>query len=464
MRNPDGATSPSGFLGRPRNDSWIPDLFLNLQLRYFVIPMLVIPISSQLYQVLKELAQMRRMIFVTGLPGVGKSLLIQQLALIAREAGRHVHLLQYNVAREPFEREPYASKYPEVEGVTDPAIRKAVGLWARTVVNHWHDTHPHPSNLLIGELPLIGNRFIELVEPQDDDVEDVLASEQAQFIVPVPSWEVRAVIEERRARTIADPQHEREKLDAPPNVLRALWEQVNSLAREIRLTKANPKTAYNPYIYGGVYQALLQHRHHKLLLIDQVLRPKQSVYELDMPINRLQANSAEVAHFMGDVENKYTPETLKQSVANWHSIVTDDPKPIDPGPELRLPLPSELPGVGRKTVLTAVQRTALHNLMALPLDTTPADTIPALNEALAAISSGLEHEFVKANVQKFDVFDSYFNVHRTQGNGGLNFLAGILQAYRNVLQDMQTPPFTLTVVELPMLRIALETTLRQFDV
>ena len=426
--------------------------------------MLVIPISSQLYQILREMAHTRRMIFVTGLPGVGKSLLIQQLALIAREAGRQVHLLQYNVAREPFEKEPYASKYPEIEGVTDPTIRKAVGLWARTAVQTWHTTHTDPTNLLVGELPLIGNRFIELVEPHDDDVESILSSEQAQFIVPVPSWEVRTVIEERRASTIADPQHEREKLDAPPNVLQALWEQVNSLARDIRLTKANPKTAYNPYIYGGVYEALLQHRQAKLLLIDQVLRPAQSVYELDVLVSQLQASPAEVTHFMEQAENSYTPETLKQAVANWHAIITANPKPIDKGPELRLPLPGELPGVAPKTQLTADQRTALQQLMALPLDAKPAEVIPALNHVLVALGKGEEPEIVKANVQKFDVFDSYFNVKRTQENSGISFLAGLLQAYRNVMENLQTPPFTLTVVELPMLRIALETTLRQFDV
>ncbi len=90
--------------------------------------MSVIPISSQLYTVLKELASSRRMVFITGLPGVGKSLLIQQLAMIATEAGRKVHLLQYNIAREPFETDENITKYPEVESFTDPAIRKAVGL------------------------------------------------------------------------------------------------------------------------------------------------------------------------------------------------------------------------------------------------------------------------------------------------------------------------------------------------
>ena len=425
--------------------------------------MLVIPISSQLYQVLKELAQTRRMVFITGLPGVGKSLLIQQLALIAKGMGRQVHLLQYNVAREPFETESNILKYPEVEGVTDPAIRKAVGLWARTAVHQWHQQHPDPANLLIGELPLIGNRFIELVEIHEDAVESVLSSDQAQFVVPVPSWEVREVIEATRARTIADPQHEREKLDAPPNVLQALWQQVNSLAREIRLTKTNPQTPYNPYIYGGVYQALLQHRQAKLLLIDQVLRPSQSVYEMDVVVSQLQATPAEVAHFMQQVEKRYTRQALKDAVANWHAIVTDKPKPVDPGPELRLPLPDKLPGVTVRTTLTAEQRAALQTLMSLPLDARPQEVIPVLDQVLQTLTREGTGTAIKANVKKFDVYDSYFNVTRTQENSGIAFLVGLLQAYRNVMEDLQEPPYTLTVVELPMLRIALETILRQFE-
>lgn len=426
--------------------------------------MLVIPISSTLYKVLKALANTRRMVFVTGLPGVGKSLLIQQLALIAAEAGRKVHLLQYNVAREPFETAVNIAKYPEIDGFTNPAIRKAVGLWARDAVGRWHEQQPTPEHLLIGELPLIGNRFIELAERRDDAVEPLLGSEQAQFVIPVPSWEVREVIEATRARTIADPQHEREKLDAPPNVLRALWEEVNSLAREIQLTKANPKTPYNPYIYGGVYKALLQHRHARALLIDQVLRPARSVYELDVVVSQLQATAVEVQQYMREVENRYTPEELDQVVANWHASITVDLEPVDPGPELRLPLPDELPGIADQTSLTDEQRAALRKLTTLPLDATSQEMIPVLDEALATLQAGFEGTAVKANVHKFDVYDSYFNVTRSQENSGVTFLAGLLQAYRNVMENLQQPPHTLTVVELPMLRIALETTLRQFGV
>ncbi|MCA9925062.1 MAG: hypothetical protein KC419_10910 [Anaerolineales bacterium] len=425
--------------------------------------MLVIPISSQLYRVLKKWAESRRMVFITGLPGVGKSLLIQQLALIAGEAGRKVHLLQWITARKAFETAVNLTKYPEIDGVTDPSIRKAVGLWAREAVQQWHEQHPDPAHILIGELPLIGNRLIELAEPHGDAVEPLLRSDRVQFVIPVPSWEVREVIEQARARTLADPQHEQEKRDAAPNVLQALWEEVNGLARQIELTKANPKTPYNPYIYGGVYEALLHNRHAKSLLIDEVLRPAKSVYEFDVVVGELQADETAVSHFMQQVEHRYTHEALQTEVANWHRIVTANPKPVDRGPELSLPLPDALPGVVDATVLTAVQRQALQELMALPLDTIPSGMIPALNRALTTLQSD-EVMPVTANVHKFDVYDSYFNVTRTENNSGTAFLVGLLQAYRNVLADFQNPPFTLTVVELPMLRIALETTLRQFGI
>lgn len=424
--------------------------------------MLVIPISSNLYKVVKEIVQSKRMIFVTGIPGVGKSLLIQQMALIASEAGREVHLLRYNLARQPFETEVNISKYPEIDGVTDPAIRKAVGLWARQAVQAWHEAHPAPNQLLIGELPLIGNRLIELVEPTDDAAEPLLTSEQTLFVVPVPSWEVREVIESTRARTIADPQNEQEKLDAPPNVLRLMWQEVNRLARQIGLTKASPQTPYNPYIYGGVFEALLQHRPTKLLLIDQVLRPSRSVYDLAVLAGTLMPSAKEANQTMILVESQYSYAGLAELVQNWHALITDNPRSPDPGPELRLPLPDTLPGSPEETVLTAVQRTALQAIINLPLDVAPDKLIQVLDEALGTLE--VETAVSLANVHKFDVYDSYFNVSRTSEQSGLAFLHGLLLAYRNVMADLQKPPITLTVIELPLLRIALETSLRQFRI
>ena len=425
--------------------------------------MLVIPIASNLYKVVKEMVHRKRLIFVTGIPGVGKSLLIQQMALIASEAGREVHLLRYNLARRPFETEVNISKYPEVDGVTDPAIRKAVGLWARQAVWDWHERHTEPNQLLIGELPLIGNRLIELVEPANDAAEALLTSEQTLFVVPVPSWEVREVIEETRKRTLAEPQNEQEKLDAPPNVLRAMWESVNGLAREIGLTKASPQTPYNPYIYGGVFEALLQFRPSQLLLIDEVLRPSHSVYDLDVLAGTLVPTTAEASAAMAQVESRYTHDELVELVQNWHALITQNPIPPDPGPELRLPLPDSLADAPQETELTAVQRTALQKIINLPLDAAPDQTILALDEAIGVLGVETAVPTTPANVHKFDVYDSYFNVSRSSEQSGLTFLHGLLQAYRNVLLDLQKPPHTLTVIELPLLRIALETSLRQFN-
>ena len=331
-------------------------------------------------------------------------------------------------------------------------------------VQAWHETHPAPHQLLIGELPLIGNRLIELVEPIDDAVERLLNDEQTLFVVPVPSWEVREVIEKTRKRTLADPQNEQEKLDAPPNVLQAMWQEVNGLARQIGLTKASPQTPYNPYIYGGVFEALLQHRPTKLLLIDEVLRPSRSVYELDVLAGILQPSAKEASATMSHVESQYTYTELADRVQNWHALITANPKQPDPGPELRLPLPQTLAGTAEQTSLTAVQQTALKAIITQPLDVGLATMIEAIDAALATLAMALETAVTPANVPKFDVYDSYFNVSRSSDQSGLTFLSGLLQAYRNVMTDLQKPPYTLTVVELPMLRIALETSLRQFRI
>ncbi len=84
---------------------------------------IVIPQNSDLYQLFARLSADKRIIIVAGLPGVGKSLLVQQLALIAHATGRTVHLLQWDVSRMAFETPDVIAKYPEIDGVTHPAIR-----------------------------------------------------------------------------------------------------------------------------------------------------------------------------------------------------------------------------------------------------------------------------------------------------------------------------------------------------
>ena len=429
-----------------------------------IFAMLVIPISSALHKTFSQIARDKRMVFFSGLPGVGKSLLIQQLALLASQAGRIVHTVHWDVSRAAFETPDIQQRYPEIDGVTHAAIRKAVGIWSRDAIRQWDEAYPEAEHILIGEVPLLGSRLIELAVPHDDEAEALLTGEGCLFVVPVPSWEVRAVIEQSRARTFTEPQHEKERLDASPDVLRALWREINSLARRINLTKAAEDAPYNPYIYGGVYAALLRHRPHQLILIDEVLRPAKSVYELQVVTSQLQADLETVNAIFDRLENEYTPAEVEELVDNWHAIITDTPRHADAGPELFLPAPELLPGSATTTNLTAAQRTALRELLALPLEADTAQVVTALDKALATFALADRPDPVLANSRKFDVYDSYFNVQRTDADTGPAFLAGLLQAYRNVLQNLAVPPDSLTVLEAPLLRIALETAIRTFTI
>ena len=117
---------------------------------------------------LHALASGARLVFFAGLPGTGKSLLVHQLAHLAQGAGRTVHLLQWDTARPRFEASPAGARYPVIAGVTQGVIRKAVGLWVRRAVLEWAAGHAAAEHLLIGETPLVGNRFVELARVEDD--------------------------------------------------------------------------------------------------------------------------------------------------------------------------------------------------------------------------------------------------------------------------------------------------------
>lgn len=266
---------------------------------------------------LLEQASQKRMVFFTGLPGVGKSLYVKLLSEQAQQNGREVHILQWDVTRSAFETDEVLAKYPEIDGVTHAIIRKSVGLWSRQAVLDWHTTTDAKA-ILIGELPLIGNRLIELVQRIDDEAEKLLSSDNALLITPVPSRRVREVIEEARANSIASPKHHKEEKDAPPNVLTALWEELHNLA----ITKLNFQSEsnnYNPDIYASVYEYLLKHRHFETLHIDEIFKTETSVYDVEIQ-NNLAADLNTVQTIVHSVEQNYSQEELEEQTNNWHQI------------------------------------------------------------------------------------------------------------------------------------------------
>ncbi|MGB1238510.1 MAG: hypothetical protein ACPG4U_09895 [Pseudomonadales bacterium] len=280
---------------------------------------IILPPKSQILQAFQA-ALDKRVVLFTGLSGVGKSLYIQQFAKLAASAGRTVHLLQWDVTREAFQAPQVMAKYPEIDGVTHPMIRKAVGLWTRQGVVDWHTQYSDPKHILIGELPIIGNRLVELVQRGEDEAESLLAGSQTQFFVPVPSRAVRAHIVGCRAQSIANPSHEREASDAPPAVVDSMWQQIAELALSLGLEATADGGDYDPELYAGAYRYLLQHRHGEILHIDEVLPTQGSVYELDVIASELAASEAQVAQIFSDLEARLSEAQVTQMTDQWHVL------------------------------------------------------------------------------------------------------------------------------------------------
>jgi len=223
---------------------------------------------------------------------------------MAHMHGRQVHQLQWDVTRMAFETDSVMARYPEIDGVTHAVIRKAVGLWARSGIEEWYSQYSGSDQILIGEVPLVGNRLVELVQKQDDTVEAVLASPQATFAIPVPSVEIRNLIEAARAKSIANPQHAREEKDAQPNVLR------------------DAQPIYDPDVYSSAYSSLLIHRHTEIIPLDQRLdTTNHSVYNIDFEPRELAPSQADAEAFVTQVEQAYPDlDQLQREIDLWYAV------------------------------------------------------------------------------------------------------------------------------------------------
>jgi hypothetical protein len=277
----------------------------------------VVQRDPALHDRLAALAREVRIAIVAGLPGTGKSLLIHQLAHLAAAAGRSVSLLQWDVVRPVFEATAAGRRHPVVDGVTQPIIRRAVGVWARRAIAEWAGRCATPSHVLIGEAPLVGGRLAELIHPRDDEAEPVLAGPACRFVLPVPSVAVRRHVEHERARRTVDARHPREREDAPPQVLRGLWRELLDVARTLGVGDA--ADTYDPAVYRHVYERVLRHRRLDVVSIDAVLPTSaMSVYDFAVPHQDLVPDDADADRLVREVEIRHPdPAALAREVGAW---------------------------------------------------------------------------------------------------------------------------------------------------
>lgn len=296
--------------------------------------MLLIPEESGLYKTLLDLVETRKMVFLAGLPGTGKSLLLQQLAILAHGRGRTPHLLQWDVCRLPFlTNDRVKEHYHEEDGITHAGVRKAVGMWARRAVGDWAEARrggrdgQADRDILIGEVPIIGNRLVELVRREADPVESLLTdAESTYFGIPTPSRRVRRLIEAQRKERSASPLHEREKGDAQPGIMYALWEDLCAVALRFGLIdeagKKRGTGEYDPDLYCDTYAALLKRRPAGRIDLDILLSTEsRSVYDLSAGQRDLVPSAREVEAAIGDMEARYPgPGQLEHAVDRWYEV------------------------------------------------------------------------------------------------------------------------------------------------
>jgi hypothetical protein len=280
-------------------------------------PRIVLPPESAAYRRLAAAAQADKAAFFVGLPGVGKTLMLQQMTLLSHAAGRPLHVLQWDVARQAFETPEILARYPEIEGSTHAAIRRAAGLWVRGAIARWAAAHAGDDALLLGEAPFVGNRLSELAHPEADSAEPFLSASTTHFIIPAPTLAVRAAIERRRARDLESPRHAREAANAPLNLLDLLMQDLRSAGAALEIPCAPDAAGYDPAIYLAIYTRLLQHRHVHALMIDECWRVDSSAYDRGIDVTELQPSPAEVAAAMECVE-ALGPDALERAVSGWY--------------------------------------------------------------------------------------------------------------------------------------------------
>lgn len=279
----------------------------------------VFPSDSPTSRLLQEVARDARCSVICGIPSVGKSLLVREQILIARELGRSVHCLQWDRARLVFDQPRILAKYPEIDNVTHPVLRRAAGLWVRAAIAEWFAGHSDPKHLLVMEAPFVGGRFIELAVPCTDVAETLLAADSTRFLVPQPTREVRIALEAARARDSAHHRHALDEKNAPPALADALWKQVLATADALEIARDHRDASYSPEVYFAVYRHLLRHRRVDALPVSQLVAVASSAHDLGESVSLLAPTAAEAMHLVSVIEDGGVDQAIRSTDA-WYEL------------------------------------------------------------------------------------------------------------------------------------------------
>lgn len=280
---------------------------------------MIIPKDHHLYNQFKQLIEDKRLVVFSGLPGVGKSLYINEFFRLAQELNVPIDLIQWDVARKAFETDLITERFPMGDGLVHNGLKLIAGEWLIRFVKKWLILNEDTDRILLVEAPLVGHRFIELVKPIPDTfLESFLSSDQTVVLMPVPTKEVRSAIEAARKEQVDEDA--KVWFGAKPSVMQMLWNMTCKIAIELGYDlEEKDHYEYDPEIYIWVFDKILKHRHFVPLNIDTLFDvPKGSEEEL----HKLESHSADEyeANKIGSriIEQYQDSDEIDRIVNGWY--------------------------------------------------------------------------------------------------------------------------------------------------
>ena len=279
----------------------------------------MIPNTSPVYKELESAAKNAKAVVISGMPGVGKSLYINQFKDIALQLEREVIVIQWDVARKAFETPEIAKRFPTGDGEVHNGLKLSVGKWLVDTFVEWIAANKEGNGLLLIEAPLVGHRFVELMHKQSDkNLENILTSDDFQVIVPIPSKEIRHKIEQDRNAQVSE--NAKDWSGAKPSVMLLLWKEICGIANEMGKTiPMDGQPPYDPDIYKFVFGEILKHRHFKALYIDEIFPVTISDEKELHECGSIQPDSITANHYARIVMNEHiTNDSIDTIVNGWY--------------------------------------------------------------------------------------------------------------------------------------------------
>jgi len=278
-----------------------------------------IPTENKIYKQLEDIAHKAMVTVFVGLPGTGKSLYVNQFHAIAKSFKKEIEVIQWDIARKSFETEALAKIFPMKDGQVHAGVKLCAGRWLIAYLQNWHlRTLDYANKILLIEAPLVGNRFSELAHSQDNpELEKFLSSEQVQFVLPIPSREVRKKIEEDRAAQVSESATQWS--GAKPSVMRQLWTDTLGIGRRLQLIDSIDGK-YDPNNYKKIYTYILRHRNLRVLEVNQIfdvnIKDEKSLHSLKNVIPSTQ----KIDELAMEIKTQNLTEAeIKEITSHWYN-------------------------------------------------------------------------------------------------------------------------------------------------